>query len=387
VGILLANVTLLDGRRVDIAVQGEAIAAIEPRGSLSGAETFDADGGLCVRPLTDSHIHLDKAGTAAENARPPSSIPEAIAAMSQIKEREKDQPDRLLQRMDRTIRQLEASGTRFVRALIDVDETWGLAAFEAARAVREAFAGRVEIRIVAFPQEGLTPRVADMLRQAAEEGADGIGAHTDIDEDVKGHLATAAEIARQWALPLEVHVDEAASPGSFRLPHVLEIAADLPLALVHCLSLGTLPAPTQDVWIERIREAGAAVVVAPTIVGFGLPLPPVRSLMDAGVPVLLGLDNLQDVFMPLGTPSVLDRARQLAFMARLTDAIYYPRLIQAATDSGFELVSGQRASFAPGAPASLMVFEASTPFEILNGRDRRCLTMMRGSVVERGGNV
>jgi hypothetical protein len=71
------------------------------------------------------------------------------------------------------------------------------------------------------------PISAALLRQAAEEGADAIGAHTDIDADPQGHLTTAAGIARDAGLPLEVHVDETASPESFRLPLVLEVALEL----------------------------------------------------------------------------------------------------------------------------------------------------------------
>jgi hypothetical protein len=62
-----------------------------------------------------------------------------------------------------TLERLESMGTRVLRAVVDVDETWGLAAFEAAKAAQDVMTGRVVVRMIPFPQEGLTPTVADLL--------------------------------------------------------------------------------------------------------------------------------------------------------------------------------------------------------------------------------
>jgi len=196
-----------------------------------------------------------------------------------------------------TLEGLESTGTRVLRAVADVDETWGLAAFEAAKAAQDVMTGRVDVRIMPFPQEGLTLTVADLLRRNSEEGASAIGAHTDIDEDGEKHLTLAADIARRASLPLEVHVDEGASPDSFRLPLVLDVAENVEdLTLVHCPSLSTRRRRSKISGSGGSRTVGHASWLLLASWVWAFPLAPVARLIAAGVPVLIASDNLRDLF-------------------------------------------------------------------------------------------
>lgn len=379
----LVDVTLLDGRRVDVGIRGETITSIRAPGEAPSGRVLDGKGGLCVRPFTDSHLHLDKAGTAGVGSEAPTSVKQAIEMMRAIKLRDRDHPDQLYARMIEMLKRLRAKGTAFVRAVIDVDETWGLSAFHAAVRARRDMAGRVEVRIVAFPQEGLSPKVADLLREAAESGADAIGAHTDIDADVRAHLTAAAAIAREAHLPLEVHVDEAASPSSFHLPLALELTGDVQsLSLVHNLSLATLPGSAQEEWIAQIRNRRATVVIAPSILRFGLPLAPISRLLQGGVRVVLGSDNLQDVFVPLGTGSMLDSVRIAALVGGLTTPQLVSALFSGATTGGYELVHGGPDGIGPESPANLLVFSSPDPLSIVRGDDAIRFTILGGQVSE-----
>jgi cytosine deaminase len=380
--LVVRDVSLLDGKRVDIAITGGTIAAV---GEVpAGYErVVSGEGGLCVRPFTDSHLHLDKSGMAGEVRDSPSSIPEAIEATRRLKRRDAGSPRGLERRMISTLGGLESTGTRVVRAIVDVDETWGLAAFEAAKATQDVMTGRLDVRIIPFPQEGLTPAVADLLRRASEEGASAIGAHTDIDEDAEKHLTLAADIARRSGLPLEVHVDEGATADSFRLPLVLDVADDVEdLTLVHCLTLSTLPEAEQDFWIGRIKDRGARVVVAPSVLGFGLPLAPVARLIAAGVPILIGSDNLRDLFMPLGTGRLLDLVRIVALVGRVTSDEALTAVIQGVTNASFAAVTGTPGALIPGSPASLMILQAADVRSLIWGEDGVTGIVIEGEVRE-----
>ncbi len=381
--LVISDVHLLDGRAVDIGIEGGKIASVAKTKSLAGKKQIDGRGGLCLRPLSDSHIHLDKSGTVSAGTKPPSTLEEAIAAMANVKRSAKSQPAQLSERMVRTLRGLRAKGTRYVRALVDVDETWGLAGFEGALAARKTIDGAMKIKIIAFAQEGMTDRVADFLTEAASGGADAIGAHTDIEADPTNHIKTAARIARQAKLPLEVHVDEPGTAEHFKLPIVFEHAGDIPgLTLVHCLSLGKQPFAEQNRWIARIKDSGATVVIAPSVLLFGLPLAPVDKLIDAGIPVGLGSDNLQDVFVPMGTGRLLETVRTIAFAARLNRIEWMTSLLQGATGVGFNLVAGGPADIAPQSSASFSVFSGSSPSSVLYGDDAIRLTIIDGKVEE-----
>jgi cytosine/creatinine deaminase len=384
--LVLGNVHLLDGRAADIAISGDRIAAIEGAGLLSAPKRIDGGGGLCLRPLSDSHIHLDKSGTVQPGIRPPRTLSEAISTMSTVKRAAKSDPEEVRRRMVNTLNGLRRNGTRCVRALVDVDETWGLTGFEAALAARKEIGGAVKMQIVAFAQEGMTDRVAGLLSDAASRGADVIGAHTDVDQDPTNHIRTAVSIAEKAKLPLEVHVDEPATAEHFKLPLVLEYARDVPgLTLVHCLSLGKQPLAVQDRWIREIKSAGATVVVATSVLLFGLPLVPVGKLLDAGIHVAVGSDNLQDVFVPLGTGRLLETVRTVMLAAQLNRPEWMTALLRGATGVGFKLVTGGAPDLEPGSPATFSVFTGKSPSAVLFGEDEIRITVVDGNVEEEAG--
>jgi cytosine deaminase len=381
--LVVSDVRLFDGRAVDIGVSGGKISALAAAGSLSGIKRVSGDGGLCLRPLSDSHLHLDKSGTASAGVRPPGSLAEAISAMGAVKRGAKAHPDQICDRMVKTLLALRRNGTRFVRALVDVDETWGLMGFDAALVARDKIGDALKMQIVAFAQEGMTDRVAEMLTEAAGRGADAIGGHTDIEKDPTNHIKTAARIARGARLPLEVHVDEPARVDHFWLPAVLEHAGDIPdLTLVHCLSLGKQPEAEQDRWIGRIKEAGASVVIAPSVLLFGLPLAPIGKLLDAGIPVGIGSDNLQDVFVPMGTGRLLESVRTAMLVSQLNRAEWMAGLLRGATVVGFSLVANESADIESDSSATFSVFTGASPSAVLFGEDSIRLTVIEGKVEE-----
>ena len=379
--LVVSNVRLFDGRAADLGIRDGRIAMISDVASLSGIKRVDGGGGLCLRPLSDSHIHLDKSGTVTPGMKPPASLEEAISAMATIKREAKSRPGQVSDRMVSTLNSLRRTGTRFVRALVDVDETWGLTGFNAALAARGAVGDSLKVQVVAFAQEGMTKQVADLLEDAASRGADAIGAHTDIEADPTNHIKTAADIARRSKLPLEVHVDEPGTAEHFKLPLVLEYAGDLPgLTLVHCLSLGKQPEAEQDRWIRRIKEVGATVVVAPSVLLFGLPLAPIAKLIDAGIPVGVGSDNLQDVFVPLGTGRLLETVRTISFVAKLNRLELMASLLRGATGVGFNLISGGPADIEQGSAATFSLFSGPSPGAVLYGNDSIRLTVIDGQI-------
>lgn len=372
---------MLDGRLVDIVAAGDVITAVGVELEAPGAKTVDGGGGLVTRPFSDPHLHLDKAGTAGLLPNGAATLDEAIRAMRAVKEAERDNVAGVANRMTSVLRRITAGGTRAVRVVVDVDETWGLTAFRAALAMKDAFADECAIRIVAFPQDGLTPAVAEMLEQAATDGADVIGAHTDIDLDPAAHLNRAISIAHAAGLPIEVHADEGASPDRFFLPRVLEALDRHPAVdatLVHCLSLGTLPLVEQDRWIAEVADRRLPLCVAPSVLALGVPIAPVRRLIEAGVAVLACSDNLHDVFCPLGTGRAVENARMVAVAGQLTRSDLLGPLVAGITDIAFATVTGAGAGLEPGSPASFVVHRATAPVELLRGTDGLRLSVWNG---------
>jgi cytosine deaminase len=384
--LVIQNASTLEGERVDIVIAGERIMALHHAGSFSpdaSVETLDVAGGLCLPGFCDAHIHLDKAGSSAEDGAAGATLEESIALTHEFKMRYRNRDEELAERMETTARRVANSGTRTLRCVVDVDPLWGLTAFRASLLLRDRLRGIVEIAIVAFPQEGVDSDVTAMLRDAAEEGADVIGAHTDIDPDPVQHLERVSKIAADAGLPIEVHTDETATPSSFRLPLVLDVTAGLDVTLVHCLSLTTVPLDEQHRAADRIREADATVVVAPTIIKFGAKIAPVDILHTHGVRLGLGSDNLHDAFMPLGTGRMLDAVRLACLLGPLTSSAAVAWALNAATGDGAALVTKKPRGLAPGAPATLRCFSGTTGSALLRGDDAVVFELLDGRNVSK----
>lgn len=381
--LIVRDVRLLDGRTTDIASSGTVVTAVGRGLEGGGGVELDGRGCLATRPFVDTHLHLDKAGTADRLPGGAPSLMEAILALRSLKAAERDAVAVVATRMATVLRGVVAAGTRVVRAVVDVDETWGLTAFHAATAVRTQFADVCDVRVVAFPQDGLSSAVAALLEVAAMGGADAIGAHTDIDDDKVAHLRTAVAIAAGAGLPLEVHTDEGARPDRFFLPLVLEAldrSTGVDATLVHCLSLATLPSGDQTHWITELAARALPVCIAPTVMILGVPMAPVRRLIEGGVTVVVGSDNLHDVFCPLGTGRAVENARIVAIVGRLTRDDLLAPLVAGVTDAAYATVTGQPGPLQVGSPATFVVHEATTPAELLRGVDRAQLMVTNGCV-------
>src|SRR5262249_3312035 len=106
-------------------------------------------------------------------------------------------------------------GTTGLRAQIDVDDVVGLRGFEAALALRQAWAAYLDVQVLAFPQEGLAsnPAAADLVREALRQGADVIGGGAVFDGgDIEPHLEQVFGLAEAFGVDIDLHVDLATPP-------------------------------------------------------------------------------------------------------------------------------------------------------------------------------
>jgi len=103
-------------------------------------------------------------------------------------------------------------------------------------------------------------------------------------------------------------------------------------------------------------------------------LAPINLLMDEGVHVRLGVDNVDDTFCPFPTADPLEAG----YLARLAGHLYDDaRLISALSDG--------RSILRPGERADVTFVEANTLNEALSIRSGR-ITMREGVVVASGSN-
>lgn len=392
---VLRNATLASGRHVDVLLDGGIVAEIAPAGALGAAsgghEAVDLSGYLLLPAPAEPHAHLDKAFTADRLDNPTRDLPGAIAAWHAY--RETLAAEDIAERAERTARLGLAHGTTAIRTHVDVGPGIELRGVEALLRVKERLAELVDVQIVAltYPltgSEGIENRAR--LREALAMGADVAGGAPHIDPDPPGHVEACLEIAAELGRPVDLHADENLRETSEDLLHLARAVAGgfpHPAAASHCVSLGMRDERTQAAVAAEAASAGVSVITNPIanlyIQGRDRPvatprgLTALRALLDAGVTVAGGGDNVQDVFIPMGNADPLLTAQYLVVAGHLEPEEAYELVsVRAREVMGLPAVGVEA-----GARADLLAVRASSLREAIATASEDRVVVRRGRVV------
>ena len=125
--------------------------------------------------LVESHLHLEKAYVMDRKPNRSGTLKEAIAVTAELKPTFTRED--IEARSRRVLKQLITFGSTHVRAHAEFDPAQGFIGFDTILALREEYAGLIDIQVVAFPQEGILklPGTGAMMVEAMKKGADVVG--------------------------------------------------------------------------------------------------------------------------------------------------------------------------------------------------------------------
>ncbi len=319
---VLANARLVDGRLVDVRVEDGRIAAVEEH--LDGRPGADLDGWLLLPAMAEPHAHLDKALTAEQVPNPRGDLLGAIDAWVAAAQRGQFTHDDIRRRASDAMERLLVHGVTAVRTHVNV-----AAGVVALRAVQEAAAeldGLLDVQTVALPSSPTTGPEGAANRRALDEAVDAgvhlVGGCPHLDPDPQAMISHALDVAAEAGLPVDLHVDEMLDPSVLTLRDLARQVRDRgfphAVAASHCVTLGMQPPEVQAQVAQEVAEAGIAVFPLPQtnlyLQGRDQPcatprgLTAVRALLDAGVLVAAGADNVQDPFNLVGRSDPLETA-------------------------------------------------------------------------------
>jgi cytosine deaminase len=279
-----------------------------------------------------------------------------------------------------------AAGTTHIRSHVDVDTVAGLDSLNGVLEARAAFADRITVELVAFPQSGLLvrPGTAELLEAAAQEGADLIGGldPAGFDHRPVEHLDTIFAIADRHGRGLDIHLHDGGELGAFTLDLIVERTRVLGLTgkvtVSHAFALAEVPGPRLERLIEGLASAGVSLTtVAP---GSRPPLP-LASLRAAGVAVGLGSDGIRDLWSPWGDGDVLARAALLAWRAGARRDEDLATALEVATSGGAAVLGLPDYGLDPGCTADLVLVPATTLGEAVVTHPPRTLVLKSGRIL------
>jgi cytosine deaminase len=375
--LVIRNARLPERARLtDIGIRGGSIVSVAV-GLPEGAKEIDAEGRLVGPTFVESHFHLDKCYT-GERSQELLSLEDYIAAEAERKRR--STVEDVAERCGRVIETLVTAGVTVIRTNVDVDTAAELRGLEGVLEAARRYADLVDIQVVAFPQQGIIqdPGAEELLREAMRRGADAIGGHPQLEicrEDSERHLEIVFDLAREFDVDVDLHVDETDDPASTFIHDVavqtLRRGWQGRVVAGHACALAKYNPYYADKVIRLIARAGITVVTNPTsnLLFRGLRDPEprprgltrVRELLDAGVRVCFGQETVQSVYIvTLRHPDPLLTAQILAHGAQLKSSDDMNLLWQMPTTSAAAALGIQKYGLEPGCRASLNVFDADS---------------------------
>jgi cytosine deaminase len=387
-------VRLVSGQIVDVGLGGGRVETVGTPGTLPPAtERLDLSSYLLLPAPAEPHAHLDCALTADRIPNPTGDLPGAIDAWLAYQVS--------IPREDFVARAIEAAllglanGATAIRTHVGVYDPGGLGAVEALLEVRERLRGLVELQLVPLPVELTGPQYASvraMLRTAMELGADVVGGAPYLDPLPIAYHDLTLSLAAEFGRPIDLHTDETDDPAVLYLPRFadLVLTTGFPYGATasHCVSLGVQPPERAAEVAAQVAAAQLAVVCNPQTSLFlqarGQDSAPVRgltalrALLNAGVTVAAGGDNLRDPFNPVGRVDPLETASLLVTAGHLTPEEAYD-----AVSTGARTAMGlPEVQVAPGFPAELLAVQASSLAEAIAGGTSR-VVIHEGRLVSR----
>src|SRR5690606_8861263 len=172
----------------------------------------------------------------------------------------------------RAARTLEACimhGTTRMRTQVEVDPGIGLRGFEAVQALVDEYRWAIDVEICVFPQEGLTnyPGTDELLVQSLRRGAHLIGGAPRYDKDARAQIERIFELAREFDVDIDIHLDVGNSAESMDVHHVRSLTEKYRrggrVVVGHMAKLSLLPPAELAVVARQLADAGIAVTVLP----------------------------------------------------------------------------------------------------------------------------
>jgi cytosine deaminase len=387
------------GDPVAVAIDRGVIRSIEPDArQLTAAERTDGNRGIIFPSFVEPHIHLDKVLTRQFPGANVDSWEEADASQSRVKRT--FTPEDVESRASRAIELAITNGIGLMRAHVAVDTAQDLISLEGVLRARERWADAIEIEVVALLEESIVehPELVARAREAIRRGADLIGGIPSVEQDAPAqlrHLGALFDIAEEFDTPLDAHVDYDADPTE----KVLEMLADLTVQrgyegrvlASHCCALATYPQRESERVIEKVRRAGITVCISPLAnlqqVGLIGRLPVHRGssrtneLLDAGVNVAAGTDNMNDMWFAFGRLDPIETAYVAVLSAALRTEDEVAASLEMVTDGAARALRRSERTIEVGAPADLVVLEAENLTEVLRGLSSRRVTIKGGKLV------
>src|SRR4051812_36232539 len=223
-------------------------------------------------------------------------------------------------RAQATLEQCLLHGVTHMRTQIEVDPNVGLLGFEAIEQLRKDYAWAIDIQSCVFLQEGWTdvPGADENLVTCLKRGAPVIGGGIRYDKDGPGQIRRVFELAQQYDVDVDFHLDGGYDVKQLDYPQVCEITDRIGwqgrVAFGHGSKFSCMPLKQQAEVGKRLGQSGVSLAVLPATDLFNggrhmehtvmRGVADANTLIEHGANCTISTNNVLNPFTPFGDCSL-----------------------------------------------------------------------------------
>ena len=402
--LLIKNCRLRSGDLKDILISDgkfEKIAdSIDAGGDAGGAEVIDAGGNLVTPPFCDAHLHLD---ATLSVGKPRYNMSGTLMEGIQIwDERKVGLSKEIIKKNATDVIEWEvANGSTFLRTHVDSTDTTGVVV-DALLEVREEVKDIADLQIVAFPQDCIytSDDGEKMLEEALEKGCDVVGGLPYFEySPIDGYndLKFVFDMAEKYDRLVDVHCDECSDDQSRYVEYMARetIVRGLEgrVAASHTTAMHNYDNEYAAKVINNIRRADMTIITNPFANANlqnrrdGYPRrrghTRVDELLEAGVNICIGSDDIMDPWYPMGKGSPLAGANLLLNYAQISGYSQIPLLIDMITVNPARTMHIEGYGISEGNPADMVILDVDSEFDAIRLTAEALYVIRKGRVISR----
>ena len=387
-GLVRADLVISDGSIALVAAPGSASPEIEAV-DLRGAQVWPA--------FTDMHTHIDKGHIWNRRPNPDGSFEGALTAVRGDRDARWNAQD-VRTRMDFSLRSAYAHGTRLMRTHLDSLGPQHRISWPVFAEMREAWKGRIDLQAAALiPLEATGDKAYfDELVGMIVECGGLLGGLTQMGPNLEAELDLLFRTAMDNGLDIDLHVDETADAEVRTLEAIAEASLrnrfEGQVVVGHCCSLARQDADTAARIIDKVAQAGLAVVSLPmcnmylqdrssgTPAWRGVTL--FKELAAAGVATAVSSDNTRDPFYAYGDLDPMEVFREAVRILHLDHPLDEAARVVTRTPASI-LRRPELGVIEAGGAADLVIFRARDWSELLSRPQADRVVLRDGKAIDR----
>jgi cytosine deaminase len=280
-------------------------------------------------------------------------------------------------RAERTLTECILNGATRMRTQVEVDPAIGLRGFDGVQSLVAAYRWAIDVEICVFPQDGLTnyPGTDELLVEALKRGARAVGGAPRYDTDHAGQIRRIFELAREFDVDIDIHLDVGDTPEAMDIHLVCELTEQYRrggrVAVGHMAKLSTMPPGEVAALARRLAETGVAVTVLPLTDLFVMGrdqdynvrrgVANANFLVEHGVNCSLSTNNVLNPVTPYGDCSLIRMANLHANVLQISQPVQLREIFAMLTERSARLLNLTDYGIAVGNPADIVVIDAGSP--------------------------